>query len=257
MDLKNFYKRLRERDLEDINRWKNPEVQPILAELIEAFNLHGDLDLIHSKLPFVDEYDDVRDFRGAPLLGLNVNDRNFHEFKFDFADMRGARFTGCRFSHCTFIDANLAGSIFIECWFKYGVMNANLENANLTGSTFLYTNLHDASLKNANFTNVNLGGITLVGCDLTNTIFTGADLSGCEIVKSREMVNPRVPMMQDLMTSDTALSLDDLRKLLKRLEGESHNIFTNEDLRIWISLYHYFQDKLYHGYHQKFTTMDE
>lgn len=237
------------------DRWKTLEVQPILAELIEAFNSNGNLDLIHSKLPFSGEYSNKRDFRGAPLQGLSVNNRNFNEFKFDFADMQGARFTGCRFSDCTFMNSNLTNSHFMECHFTQGFMGGvNLENANLTGSNFYYITLSGSNLKNANFTDVDFGGMLLAGCDLTNTIFTNARLSHCEIVKSREMVNPRLQMMQDLMTSDTALPLDDLRKLLKRLAGETHNIITDEEFHTWIRLYHYFQDKLYH---QKSITTSE
>ncbi len=234
------------------HRWKAPEVQPILAELIEVLNSSGDWRLCYSKLPFMSLYSSTNDFQGAPLSGINVNERNFEGIRFDFSDMRNARFNNCQFFNCSFGSADLRNSSFIECDFeKCNIYDVNLENADLTYSTFFSVVISSSNLKNANFSYTDFIGGQFLNCKLENTIFTGADLSYAFISKYYEEVNPRLEAMHNLMmASDTALSIADLRKLLKRLEGETHNLFTPDEIATWVNLYQYFQDKLYDAYHQ-------
>lgn len=155
------------------------------------------------------------------------------------------------FFNCSFDDADLRNANFIECDFeKCYIFNANLENADLTYSTFFTVVISSSNLKNANFSYTDFIGGQFRNCNLENIIFTGADLSYAFITKGYEDVNPRLEAMRDLISSGTILQIDDLRKILRRLEGETHNLFTPDEIETWVNLYHHFQDKLYDAYHQ-------
>lgn len=146
---------------------------------------------------FIGENFDNLDFSTSELKKYDMNDAVFHSCNFYNAETRsGCSFRGCKLRNATFINCDLS-----MCRFEF----ADLFGTEFSGCRMIGTNLEGGSfaeqlngkkyicsgkIENSNLSNACLAGLQLQGCflkgnrwyetDIEKTDFSGADLSDGE-----------------------------------------------------------------------------
>ena len=145
-------------------------------------------DLSNSDLSYV--YLSGNDLTRTILIGADLSNSNLSGVNLSGLDLSGVKLAGVDLS-----GKDLTGTIFdciittiaIPC---VNFVDTNLENANLTGASFVDTDLTKiknkslagANLSGASFAHSNLSSVNLSGTILGATNFWGADLSGQDLV---------------------------------------------------------------------------
>ncbi|WP_291827957.1 pentapeptide repeat-containing protein [Bosea sp. (in: a-proteobacteria)] len=137
---------------------------------IEALRA-GDTDLVR------------RDFRGANLVGLELNGRDFTGSHLENANLSSSTLIGCDFREASLANLNastsdLSGAQFSGSVFRVDFSNAVLRGAEFTRCLFSGCNFNNASLHGADFRNARIAeGTTFEGALVDeDTLFDGVQI---------------------------------------------------------------------------------
>jgi uncharacterized protein YjbI with pentapeptide repeats len=163
-----------------LSRWEREDMRQLLEKVVNAIKNGQPWVQYMEDLIDVEDVENQRDLRGAPLRGVNFSGADLREITFFNTDFQAAQlenvdFRGSEFGHTNFTDARLAGAILDGChtW-VCNFENADLSGASLKGASLSGSSLRRANLSKADLSNTNLLGVDLEGATLTDTILTGA-----------------------------------------------------------------------------------
>lgn len=166
------------RRLELRARWNSPEAQGVLKCVLKALRERRPWTVRRGAVPHVEEVENCRDLRGAPLSGLDLPKADLTNSAMEFVDVRGANLSEADLRGSELNFADLSGADF---------SGANMEGTRLQRAVCLATNFSGAymvsalltgsDLGEANFTGANLRDALLFGANIDGAIFIGADMT--------------------------------------------------------------------------------
>lgn len=163
-------------------RWQSVEGQARLYGVIEALRAGEPWQAVVADMPDVDEVENGRDLRAAPLQRVDLSGVQIRNVRLDFADFSDARLTRCdlrgsqmlysNFSRADLQHANLEGCLMARAYFVgSSLKQANLKSAALTGADAKGADFSDADLTDASLFGANIEGAVFAGAILENTRF--------------------------------------------------------------------------------------
>lgn len=123
---------------------------------------------------------------GADLSGTDLSGANLKQAQLEKSNLSGANLIGADLSSANFNRANLSGATLD----KATMLGTNFRGTDMSGAKLrslprvLSLGFNDANLENADFSGSNLWGVGFWYCNLKNTSFEGADLSHANLTGS-------------------------------------------------------------------------
>jgi uncharacterized protein YjbI with pentapeptide repeats len=179
------------------SRWEEPAGKVIFDRIVSLGIIqkgHGrtadDVFRALDGLPFRDEIDNGRDFRGVNFAArdLELSNCNFTYAQiahFYFCILAGSIFDQCTAERATFHSdltaCSFARSKLRSCYFNDSLApNCNFSNARMRGCNFQRTDLRGSTFRDTDCRGASFAGVNIIDCS-----FNGADLQGavfCDVV---------------------------------------------------------------------------